>query len=66
MLVPPVVAGGVHDKVMQFLKALITLGADGGPGYAEKVNNVFYAPYRFMHEQDFNFRFLFLFYCQRR
>lgn len=49
MLVPPVVAGGVHDKVMQFLKALITLGADGGPGYAEKVNNVFYAPYRFMH-----------------
>lgn len=34
MLVPPVLVGGVHAKVMQFLKALTTLGVDGGPGYA--------------------------------
>lgn len=41
MLVPPVLAGGVHDKVMQSLKALITLGADGGPENAENVNKVY-------------------------
>lgn len=39
--------------MMQSLKALITLGADGGPGYAEKVNNVSYASYVFINERDF-------------
>lgn len=46
MLVPLVLAGGVHDKVIQSLKALITLGADGGPEYAEKVNDS-YTSYMF-------------------
>lgn len=63
MPVPPVLVGGVHVKVMQSLKALITLGADGGPGYAEKVNNVSCAFYILMHKRDFYFWGVL---CQRR
>jgi len=34
ILVPPVLDGGDQERLMQFLKALTTFGADGGPGYA--------------------------------
>lgn len=34
ILVPPVSAGGDQERVIQSLKELTTLGADGGPGYA--------------------------------
>lgn len=53
MLVPPVLVGGVHDNVMQFLKALTTLGGGGGPGYAEKINSISYVSCIFMCETDF-------------
>lgn len=49
MLVPPVLVGGDHDKLMQSLKALTTFGAEGGPGYAvkqiskESILNIIYA-----------------------
>ena len=33
ILVPPVSHGGLHARLMQSLKALITLGAVGAPGY---------------------------------
>lgn len=42
MLVPPVLVGGDHAKVMQFLKALTTLGVDGGPGYAVTNESFYY------------------------
>lgn len=38
IFVPPVLAGGDQARVMQSLNALITFGADGGPGYAVKTN----------------------------
>lgn len=38
IFVPPVLAGGDQARVMQSLNALITFGADGGPGYAVKIN----------------------------
>ncbi len=41
ILVPPVLVGGDHAKVMQFLKALTTLGVDGGPGYAGTNHDVY-------------------------
>lgn len=34
MLVPPVLVGGDHDKLMQSLKALTIFGVEGGPGNA--------------------------------
>lgn len=40
MLVPPVLEGGFHVRVIQSLKALTTLGAEGGPAYAMYRNMV--------------------------
>jgi len=34
MLVPPVLAGGAQDRLMQSLKALTTFGAEGAAAYA--------------------------------
>lgn len=38
MLVPLVLEGEIHVRVMQSLKSLTTLGAEGGPGYAKYRN----------------------------
>lgn len=35
---PPVLAGGDQARLMQSLNALSTFGADGGPGYAVRIN----------------------------
>lgn len=40
IFVPPVLAGGDQERLMQFLNALSTFGADGGPGYAVSINDV--------------------------
>lgn len=40
IFVPPVLAGGDHARLMQSLNALSTFGADGGPGYAVRINVV--------------------------
>lgn len=37
-------AGALHARLMQSLKALTILGIDGGPGYAgQEIQNVFQA-----------------------
>lgn len=38
IFVPPVLAGGDHARLIQSLNALSTFGADGGPGYAVRIN----------------------------
>lgn len=40
IFVPPVLAGGDQARLMQSLNALSTFGADGGPGYAVRINVV--------------------------
>lgn len=40
ILVPPVLDGAVHARLMQFLKALTIFGTEGGPGNAGKVNKI--------------------------
>lgn len=42
ILVPPVSDGGDQERLMQSLKALITFGADGGPGYAVHTKKGFF------------------------
>lgn len=40
ILVPPVLEGAVHARLMQSLKALTIFGAEGGPGNAgNKIEN---------------------------
>lgn len=40
ILFPPSFSGGVHDRLIQFLKALTTFGGVGGPGNTTNIINI--------------------------